>query len=157
MKSSLISIIFLISFSFASTFFISSSGGTFISYYNSQIEEVPPPLRFLLSGETANLNILGLGNYYASFGDKGEVLEIGPGNSPTATLEITLSKTTLGRLNSNSLDYDSAIRSKLLVFKSTNLLPEIKLQIAMSFIHLGGIWDSLFGPGITSMYGALPI
>ena len=156
MKSSLISIIFLISLSFASTFFISSSGGTSISYYNSQIEEVPPPLRFLLSGETANINILGLGNYYASFGDKGEVLEISPGSTPTATLEITLNKNTLSRLNSHSLNYDSAIRSKLLVFKSTNLLPEIKLQIAMSFIHLGGIWDSIFGPGTDKMYSALP-
>jgi len=157
MKSSLLSIIFLLSLSFASTFFISSSGGSSITGYNSQIEEVPPPLRFLLSGETANINILGLGNYYASFGDKGEVLEISPGSTPAATLEITLSKNTLGRLNSNSLDYDSAVRSKLLVIASNSLLPEIKLQIAMSFIHLGGIWDSIFGPGTDKMYGALPI
>jgi|GEM_PF-3239481 len=157
MKNSLISIIFLISLSFAGTFFISSSGGSSITAYNSQIEEVPPPLRFLLSGETANINVIGIGEHYATFGDKGEVIELGQGSSPAASLEITLSKNTLGRLNSNSLDYDSAVRSKLLVFRSNSLLPEIKLQIAMSFIHLGGIWDSIFGPGTDKMYGALPI
>lgn len=157
MKSSLFSIIFLLSLSFAGTFFISSGGGTNIAYYNSQIEEVPPPLRFLWSGETANINVIGLGTYYATFGDSGEVLELSSGNSNEATLQITLNKNTLSRLNSDSLDYDSAVRSKLLVFESKTLPTEIKLQIAMSFIHLGGIWDSIFGPGTDKMYNALPL
>ena len=156
MRNSLLFFIFLVSLSFASCFFISSSGGTPVSTYNSQIEEVPSSLRFLFSGEKANVHVSGLGDYYAQFGDRGEVLEAGIGSYPKASLEISLSKNTLNRINSGQLGLDKAVRTKQLVFKSNNLACSAKLQVALSFINLGGIWDDIFGPGIDRLFSFLP-
>ncbi len=156
MKNSLFLFLFIVSVSFASNFFISSSGGTYLSAYNAQVVEVPPPLRFLWSGEKANVHVSGLGTYGARFGDKGDVLEIGKGEYPDAALEISLSRDTLGRINSGELTLDEAVRGKQLVFRSNNIVAAAKLQVAMSFVNLGGVWDDIFGPGIDRMFSFLP-
>ena len=149
-------LLILVSFSFASAFFISSSGGAYTYVYNAQIEEIPSPLRFLFSGEKANVHVSGLGEYYTAFGDRGEAIDFGEGNCPEAGLEITLNKKTLSRINSGELSLDDAVRTKQLILKSNNLSSMMKLQIALGFINAGGIWENTVSPPLEKLVSFLP-
>ena len=156
MRNSLFFFLFIVSFSFASTFFISSSGATAPSVYNAQIEDVSPPLRFLWSGEKANVHVSGLGTYHIEFGDKGEVLKIAKGECPDSTLKISLSKNTLAQINSKEITLAEAVHRKQLSFKSNTVPTELKLQTALGFITAGGTWNNIFGPKIDKLFSLLP-
>ena len=159
MSRGLVFLLFFISISFSSNFFLSPSGDSLearASIYNSRIDEVPPPLRFLWSGETANVRVSGLGDFHAEFGDRGDIKRIGQGPKPSASLEITLSQSTLKELDSGKISLDSAVRNNKLAFRDGNPIVFLKLQIAMGFINAGGVWDGLFGPGIDRLFSALP-
>jgi hypothetical protein len=138
------------SFCFSSSFFVASSGSmeSRASAYNSRLEEVPPPLRFLFSGESANIHVSGLGDYYAEFGDRGEVTLVEGGARQDASLEVSTDTRTVDLLNSGKITLDDAVREKLLAFRDRNLIVAVKMQIALSFVHLGGVWDGIFGPGM---------
>ena len=152
-------LLFLVSFSFSANFFLSPYGDSLearASVYNSRIEEVPPPLRFLWSGENANVRVSGLGDFYVEFGDRGEIKRIKRGPGQTASLEITLSQATLRELDSGKLSLDSAVRGNRMVFREKNLIVLLKLQIAMGFVNAGGAWDGTIGSGLDRLFSALP-
>ena len=108
-------------------------------------------MRFLWSGEGANLRVSGLGDYYAEFSDRGEVVHIETGVRSSASLEMSMDKRTVDMLNSGKFDLDYAVRNDLIEFQDKNLVVAVKLQIALSFVHMGEVWDGVFGPGVDNL------
>ncbi|MBD3390014.1 hypothetical protein GF415_03615 [Candidatus Micrarchaeota archaeon] len=156
-KSSLF-LVFIVSLGFAQGFFVSSDGSYEVqkAVYNSRISDAPSTLRFLFSGERANLEVSGVGDFRVLFGDRGEVLEILPGSWEKPSLEIGLGKSTLVALNSGQLDLEDAVEYGMLQLTARNIIVLVKLQIAQGFISAGGAWGSFFGPGLDRLFSSLP-
>lgn len=158
MKRSSLFLVLLVSLGFAQGFFVSDDGsyGVQKAVYNSRISEVPSTLRFLFSGERANVVVSGVGEFRVLFGDRGEVLEILPGSWEEPSLEIGLGKSTLVALNSGQLGLEEAVDKGMVRLAARNIIVLVKLQIAQGFISAGGGWNSFFEPGLGRLFSSLP-
>ncbi|MFP3949971.1 MAG: hypothetical protein ACLFUZ_02645 [Candidatus Micrarchaeia archaeon] len=158
MKMGSLFLVLIVSLGFAQGFFISSDGSYEVqkAVYNSRISEVPSALRFLFSGEKANVVVSGIGEFRVLFGDRGEVLEILPGSWEHPSLDIELGKSTLVALNSGQLGLEDAVEKGMVQLTDRNIIVLVKLQIARGFISIGATWESFFWPGLGRLFSSLP-